>query len=117
MTNKKNTSRKLAAGQPGTKRMVEKYGENLLCVRYRYDADKKIKYKTVEIIIDKGFWETDDKLIKERRMVEIKIGYAEIELRNRVKTAGGIWNRERKVWELSFQEAKALGLKERIISE
>jgi hypothetical protein len=25
-------------GQPGTKKFVERYGERLVCVRYRYDA-------------------------------------------------------------------------------
>ncbi len=28
----------LKPGQKGTKRLVEKYGDALLCVRYRYDA-------------------------------------------------------------------------------
>lgn len=28
----------LKPGMKGTKRLVEKYGDSLLCVRYRYDA-------------------------------------------------------------------------------
>ena len=42
----------LQAGQPGTKKLVKRYGDNMLCVRYRYDEDKMMKYKTIELIID-----------------------------------------------------------------
>jgi hypothetical protein len=28
----------LKSGQKGTKRLVEQYGDALICVRYRYDA-------------------------------------------------------------------------------
>jgi hypothetical protein len=31
------TGKILKPNQPGTKKWLEKYGENLICVRYRYD--------------------------------------------------------------------------------
>lgn len=49
--------RKLLPGQPGTKKLVEKYGANLVCIRYRYDSESKRKIKTVELIEDEGPWE------------------------------------------------------------
>ena len=42
----------LQPGKPGTKKLVKRYGANMLCVRYRYDEDKMMMYKTIEIIID-----------------------------------------------------------------
>ncbi len=114
MSSKGNISRKLAAGKPGTKGMVKTYGEDLLCVRYRYDAEKKVKYKTVEIIVDKGLWDPAANEAKANRQVGIRIGYNEVELRLKVKAAGGIWKREKKVWELSLRDVKALGLMDRI---
>lgn len=108
MNNKKNISRKLAAGQPGTKRMVEKYGDNLICVRYKYDPEKKIKYKTVELIEDSGFWDP------EKKIVEVKIRFEEIEIREQVKAFGGIWDPEKKVWKLKYEDAMSLGLKNKI---
>ena len=39
-------------GQPGTKSLVAQYGERLVCVRYRYDAQKRRRFKTVELIVD-----------------------------------------------------------------
>lgn len=47
----------LKPGQPGTKKLVKRYGDNMLCVRYRYDEDKMMMYKTIEIIIDEKPWQ------------------------------------------------------------
>ena len=47
----------LHPGQPGTKKLVKKYGDKMLCVRYRYDEDKMMMYKTIEIIIDEKPWQ------------------------------------------------------------
>ena len=33
----KTYTRKLIAGQPGTKKLHQEFGERLLCVRYRYE--------------------------------------------------------------------------------
>jgi hypothetical protein len=42
----------LAPGQKGTIKMYEKYGDNLFCVRYRYNKALGIRIKTVELIED-----------------------------------------------------------------
>lgn len=117
MDSKSNTSRKLTPRKPGTKKLIEQYGKNLLCVRYRYDAEKKIKYKTAEIIIESSFWEPEGEKKGEEKKVEIKVGYNEMELRAKVKAAGGRWNAGKKVWEIRYREAKKLGLTGRIIKK
>ena len=40
----------LVPGEKGTKGLTGKYGERLVCVRYRYDASRKMRFKTVELI-------------------------------------------------------------------
>ena len=42
----------LKPGENGTLRLVERFGDNLLCVRYRYDAIRDMRIKTAEIIVD-----------------------------------------------------------------
>jgi hypothetical protein len=42
----------LKPGQNGTVRLVEKYGDALLCVRYRYDELRDVRLKTVELIVE-----------------------------------------------------------------
>ena len=41
------TNKKLLPGQPGTKKLLEKYGEKLVCVRYKYDEKRLKRIKTV----------------------------------------------------------------------
>jgi hypothetical protein len=42
----------LKPGRNGTKRLVDKYGEALICVRYRYDEIRGVRLKTAEIIVE-----------------------------------------------------------------
>jgi hypothetical protein len=46
----------LKPGQPGTKGLVEKYGDSLLCVRFKYDAESRQRLKTVELIVERTAW-------------------------------------------------------------
>ena len=43
----------LKPGQEGTKRLVEKYGDALVCIRFRYDVKNGKRLKTVELIVDR----------------------------------------------------------------
>lgn len=108
--------RKLAAGRPGTKKLLQKYGERLLCVRYRYDTERKEKMKTVEIVVQKNRWDRNGKIPGNKTMC-IRVAYNEIKTRSIVKAAGGRWNKEQKVWELPYQEILALGLENRIVAD
>jgi hypothetical protein len=44
----------LAPGQNGTKKLARRFGERLICVRYRYDEVTKRRFKTVELVVDEG---------------------------------------------------------------
>ena len=44
---------KLKPGQKGTKALVEKYGDDFVCVRYRYDEARRTRIKTVELILER----------------------------------------------------------------
>ncbi|MDF1556268.1 MAG: hypothetical protein P1P84_24585 [Deferrisomatales bacterium] len=46
----------LTPGQRGTRRYQDRYGERLVCVRYRYDEATGRRYTTVELIEDEGTW-------------------------------------------------------------
>ena len=43
--------------------------------------------------------------------------FAEVDIRERVKQAGGTWNPERRVWQLRYDSVVALGLNRRIANE
>jgi len=102
--------RKVKPGQPGTKKLLEKYGEKLFCVRYRYDRERRVRIKTVELVIETAPWEPPD------RMTRIRIKYGEVALGKKVRAAGGNWNRTQQVWELPYKEVVRLGLTNRIVN-
>ena len=57
---KSSTSRvrlHLKPGQKGTKQLLAQYGDRLICVRYRYDAQRKKRFKTVELVVAERDWE------------------------------------------------------------
>lgn len=46
----------LLPGANGTKALLREYGDQLVCVRYRYDKKKHKRYKTIEIIVEEKDW-------------------------------------------------------------
>lgn len=107
-----NGCKKLQPGQPGTKRLVERYGESLLCVRYRYDPESKKRLKTVELIVEEMPWQPARKKIPPTQTVRVWIPHDELELQKQVQAANGKWNQQQKVWELPYREVLELGLGE-----
>jgi len=88
--------------QDGAKQLRDRYGERLVCVRYRYDETKKQRWKTVELIIEKWDWEPPMPRQPEDAVVAIQVAAQEREVRKQVKAVGGKWNPREVVWELSY---------------
>jgi hypothetical protein len=111
------TKRTLLPGQPGTKNFVDKYGNNLVCVRYRYDLQQKKRITTVELVVEEKPWEINSQKIPKNKIMNVQIAYSETYLQRLVKAAGGRWNRAKRAWELPYKVVVELGLTDRIIVE
>ena len=111
------TVKKVLPGQPGTKKLMKKYGEQLVCLRYKYDSKRGHKLKTVELVIEEMPWHKSPRKIPANKNVFLTVAYGEIHLGRLVRNAGGRWHKDKKLWELPYGEAIALGLEERIVSE
>jgi len=101
-------------GQNGSKQLLNEYGDQLVCVRYRYDKQKQKRYKTVELIVDEQDRVPDINIPPDKCDL-LRIGYGETELRETIKQAGGFWNPDKKAWTLSYHKSLRLGLEQRII--
>ena len=101
----------LKPGDRGTRRLVVQYGPSLYRVRYRYDADKKVRLKTVELIVEERPWTPP---IPDEVLVSLRVAFDEAALRQKVKEAGGRWDSKEKVWRISYGDAKRLRLQGRI---
>jgi hypothetical protein len=104
----------LQPGQKGTKKLLAQYGEQLVCVRYCYDAIRQRRLKTVELVVEETPWRPAREASKGAVMVGVRIDFQEVALQRRVKSAGGRWNPVRRLWELRRDQALKLGLKDRI---
>ena len=111
------SKRKLKPGEPGTQKFLQRYGDDLVCVRYRYDATTERRVTTVELIVEAGPWRKSPHRIPHNKIVRIRVGYAETQLRHFVKNAGGKWNADQGVWELRYGEAKQRSLIKRIVKD
>jgi hypothetical protein len=108
----------LKPGQKGTKKLLRRYGDKLVCVRYRYDEQKRKRYKTVELVVEEVDWEPRKVPVSPLDgVVYVKINWGERDMGIKVKRAGGVWNPERQVWELAYERVQALGLTGRIVGQ
>ena len=103
-------------GLNGTKKYLQKYDDQLVCVRYRYDKLRNKRQTTVELIVDEQDWMPGYN-IKPDQVIPIKIEFGEIDLREKVKNAGAYWDKKQKAWLLSLKEVYKLGLEKRIIDD
>ena len=82
------------------KQLLAQYGDRLICVRYRYDAQRKKRPRFAH-----------------DQIVGLRVAFADVAVRDRVKQAGGTWNPERRVWQLRYDRVVELGLNSRIVDE
>jgi hypothetical protein len=103
--------------QRGAKKLLAQYGKHLVCVRYRYDEQRKKRFKTVELIVEESAWDPGAKKHQANRLVSVRLTAAEFALRQQVKGVGGKWNPQRGVWEVRYDRVMALGLANRIVDD
>ena len=108
----------LPAGMPGPQTLVARYGERLVCVRYLYDEARSRRLKTVELVIEEAPWR--GRARKPRRndhdLVGVRIAWHEADLRIAVKKVGGIWRPRQKLWEISWDAVRTLGIGHRVVT-
>jgi hypothetical protein len=105
-------------GEPGTKKLLARFGERLLRVRYLHDAANGRRLKTVELVVESVPWTPRARSPRRRDedIVAVRIRYHETELRECAKRLGGVWRPAQKVWELTWVDARRLGIADRVVS-
>jgi hypothetical protein len=109
------TRRTIYPGKPGSKKWQKKYGDKLVCVRYKYDDITKKRMTTIELTVAEQDWQQNTAIIPKNKIVSIEIQYGEIDLARKVKSLGGKWNKDKKVWEISYGNVQFLGLTKRMV--
>src|SRR3989454_11016778 len=73
----------LKPGQKGTKQLLAQYGDRLICVRYRYDAQRKKRFKTVELLVAERDWEPPRPRFAHDRIAGLSAAFADVAVRER----------------------------------
>ena len=105
----------LKPGQKGTKRLTEKYGDALVCVRFRYDAELRQRLKTVELIVEKTDWTPPSLKYAVESLVPLRIEGYEKDLWAKAKAAGGRWNPEKQLWFIQYGKIVGTQLEKHIL--
>src|SRR5512145_2920240 len=104
-------------GQNGTHHLVSKFGNSLLCVRYRYDAIRNMRIKTAEIIVDEKAGKGMPR-IRETDNVLVQIPFTMKDLRDRLKAVGAKWDPVQKLWRVQWGLIRGdRELMERVVKE
>jgi hypothetical protein len=89
---KSSTSRvrlHLKPGQKGTKQLLAQCGDRLICVRYRYDAQRKKRFKTVELLVAERDWEPPRPRFAHDQVVGFRVAFADVAVRDQVSRREG----------------------------
>ncbi len=98
-------------GQAGTVKLSRRYGDALVCVRYRHDGKGEVRYTTVEVMIDQA---PLPKVFAHHDTQSIHLAHTETALRVQAIRHGAKWDEELKLWRLTTAAVKALGLESRL---
>jgi uncharacterized protein YqiB (DUF1249 family) len=104
--------KRLAASQHGAIKWARRYGDALVCVRYRHDAEASRRYTTVELVVDEA-------PIASRRRIDptvmVRIATDERKLQQLASAHGARWDSRLRVWLMPRTLAKDLRLLSRIV--
>lgn len=104
----------LKPGQRGTKSLAKEYGDALLCVRFRYDAELRQRLKTVELVIERKEWAPPLPRYTADTLVSLCIKAADMQMRAQAKAAGGRWNPEKRLWFVKYGKIAGTSLEKHI---
>jgi hypothetical protein len=74
------------------------------------------RLKTVELIVESVVWRPRPRHPRrsDDDIVIVRIPYREAELRERAKRLGAVWRPAQKIWEVTWRNAKRLGIADRV---
>ena len=102
-------TKKLPPDTPGAQRLLQRFGEALVCVRHRVTPDGEARCTTVELVLEQV-------PIRSRpdQLVGVQVGYSEKALQSQVKAAGGVWDPASRLWKLPQRTDRRLELSDRV---
>ena len=106
--------KKMSPMQAGAKKLARRYGDALICVRYRHNAEGTTRYTTVELVVESV---AVQKRSAADALVGVKLEFDDRTLRAVVQASGAEWDAKAKLWRMPRRVAKHLDLLARVEKE
>ena len=107
-------TKKLSPQQPGARKLAQRYGDALVCVRHRQDTDSFIRYTTVELLVEQA---PIARRPPRPALLCVKLEIGDIEHRRLIIEAGGHWDAKARAWWLPKTAVRQLGLANKVIGK
>jgi hypothetical protein len=104
-------SKTIQVDAKGAIKIAQKYGESLVCVRYRLSPDGTERITTIELELERVPVQK-----KRNPMVSVKIYPSETHLTAVAKSNGARYNAKTRLWRMTKNDAITMGIQERIAS-
>lgn len=104
--------KRMAPQQAGAVKLARRYGDALVCVRYREDPDGLHRCTTVELVVERV-----PIVRREPRPVGLRLKHNERELRAALLQQGAVWDAAARLWRAPLRTVKALGLVDRVVEK
>ncbi|MBB3168602.1 DUF5710 domain-containing protein [Simiduia aestuariiviva] len=109
----------IAPNKPGARKFLKLYGDNLIAVRYRKAAGRRLI--TIEILVDEYSAPQDSggprvNHQENREPVGFHLNFDQHQLRAQAKALGARWSQHQKLWYLPRHQVVALGLVNNIVA-
>jgi hypothetical protein len=102
-------AKRIRPGQRGAIKLARVHGKELLCVRYRENAEGTERLTTIELVVERAVIQKRDDPI-----VSFKIKPEEVDLRRLALTKGAKYDARNYMWRLARTEVLRMGLGSRI---
>lgn len=104
--------KRMAPHQPGAVKLARRYGDALVCVRYRQDPDGQHRCTTVELVVERV-----PIVRRPVRLVGVRLQHDEKALRVQLLREGAVWDAAARLWRAPRAAVKALGLAARVVEK
>ena len=111
---KTRIAKRLAPDQAGAKKLARRFGSALVCVRYRHDADRGLRYTTVELLVEQAQLPAHR---AKNTVVFVHIRHIDRAVKVQALAAGATWNVQRQAWRMTLDAAKMLGLEQSLLEK
>lgn len=111
---KLRVAKTIPPSQAGAVKLARQYGDRLVCVRHRHDADNVHRYTTIELLVEHTpIQKRPDPLVK----VAIAVGGGQDTLRAQAQRQGATWDQQTKLWTMHRSVATKLRLLDQVVSK